>query len=249
MKMATDGTISYADHIYFNYVGKNLASGERVQKLTDYYPDADGNYELVFTVNANMPSFALYLANNVNAASSMTIDNISFERYEIDYTQGYTYDFEEGNSFNFAKITGVGSINLHGFVATNNLLRANETTNSIRIVEDVTINGQTSKALAVNNNLGWSSFFAIQLGYLKAGTYTVDVDLSATADGYSRGTFSYVLNGTTTNFTTKYTTAGRYTFTFTIANDGEVFFKYTDPNTNVKASVNYVDNLTVTKTA
>ena len=249
MTMAADGTISYKDHIYFNYVGKNLASGERVQKLTDYYPNANGKYELVFTVNAKMPSFALYFANNVDAASSMILDNVTFEKYEIDYTKGYTLDFEKGQSFNFANMTGAGAIDLLGFVGTNNLLRANETTNAIRIVEDVTINGQTSKALAVNNNLGWSSYFAIHLGYLKAGTYTIEVDLSATSNGYSRGTFSYMLNGTKTDFATKYTAAGRYTFTFTIATDGEVFFRYTEPGTNVSASVNYVDNLTITKTA
>ena len=249
MTMAADGAISYKDHIYFNYVGKNLASGERVQKLTDYYPNANGKYELVFTVNAKMSSVALYFANNVAAASSMILDNVTFEKYEIDYTKGYTLDFEKGQSFNFANMTGVGAIDLLGFVGTNNLLRANETTNSIRIVEDVTINGQTSKALAVNNNLGWSSYFAIHLGYLKAGEYTIEVDLSATSNGYSRGTFSYMLNGTKTDFATKYTAAGRYTFTFTIATDGEVFFRYTEPGTNVSASVNYVDNLTITKTA
>jgi hypothetical protein len=179
----------------------------------------------------------------------MILDNVTFEKYEIDYTKGYTLDFESGKSFNFANMAGVGAIDLLGFVGTNNLLRANETTNSIRIVEDVTIGEQTSKALAVNNNLGWKSYFAIHLGYLKAGTYTIEVDLSATEDGYSRGTFSYVLNGTNTNLDTKYTAAGRYTFTFTIAADGEVFFRYTDPNKNVTKSVNYVDNLTITKTA
>jgi hypothetical protein len=247
--MAADGSISYTNHIYFNYVGKNLSSGERVQRLPEYYPNANGKYELIFTVNATMPSFALYFANNVENASSMKVDNISFEKYEIDYAKGYTLDFEGGKSFNFANMTGVGAIDLLGFVGTNNLLRKNEDTNAIRIVEDVTINGQTSKALAVNNNLGWKSYFAIHLGYLKAGTYTIEVDLSATEDGYSRGTFSYVLNGTNTNLDTKYTAAGRYTFTFTIAADGEVFFRYTDPNTNVKKSVNYVDNLTITKTA
>ena len=257
MTMSEDGTISYKDHVYFNYIGKNLLSGERVQKLTDYYPDSDGKYELIFTVTANIPNFALYIANNVNAASSLTVDNISFEKDAIDYTKGYTLDFENGKSLNFTTLAGVtigetstdAKIDMFGFVATNNLLRANETTNAIKIDENVTINGQTSKALAVNNNLGWKSYFAINLGYLKAGTYKIEVDLSATSNGYKRGTFAYRLNGIDNDFSTKYTEAGRYEFTFTIATDGEVFFKYTEPNSNVNASVNYVDNLTITKTA
>ena len=262
MTMASNGSISYANDVYFNYVGKNLASGERVQKLADYYPNSNGEYELLFTVTDNIPNFALYLANNVNQASSMTLDNVSFERDAIDYTKGYTLDFENGKSFNWVynkDLVGLNysidntkydaKIDMLGFVTTNNLLRANETTNAIEVVDNVEINGQTSKALAVNNNLGWSSFFAISVGYLTAGTYTIEVDLSATSNGYSRGTFSYMLNGTKTDFSTKYTTAGRYTFTFTIATAGEVFFRYTDPNTNVNKSVNYVDNLTITKTA
>ena len=248
MTMAEDGTVSVASHIYFDYVGKNL-SAERVNTLAEYYPNSDGSYELIFTVNASMTNFCLYFANNVEAASSMTLDAISFEKMTIDYTKGYTFDFEDGVSFNFANTTGAGAIDFLGFVGVSALLRTNETTNAIEIQDNVTINGQTSRALAVNINLGWKTYFAIDLGYLESGTYTIEVDLMATSDGYSRGVFAYVANGTATDFTTAYTGEGRYTFTFTLTEAAEVFFRYREPNTNVNKSTAYMDNLTITKTA
>lgn len=248
LSVAEDGSVAYNDHIYFNYKGKNVSAAS-VQTLSQYYPDSDGNYELTFTVSKKMTNFGLYIANNVEKVSSITLKDISFEKDAIDYTKGYTFDFEKGVSFNAPSMTGIGNINFLGYLATNNLLRNNESTNAIEIVDNVTIGDQQSKALAVNNNLGWKSYFALNLGYLKAGTYSISVDLKATSNGFSRGTFSYRFNDTDTDFSIKYSGEGTYTFTFTIATDGEVFFKYTEPNTNVNASVNYLDNLTITKTA
>lgn len=227
-------TIPADKDIYFDYRGVNT--------LTEFAKANNDTYEIVFSVTKTVENIGLALASNIAETSSITIYQSSFEA--IDYTNGYTLDFEAQMPYMYQNKDGTkAGINVVGFASTD----FEDNAKGYKL-ETITheVNGVADNKCMQAHLWGWDGNIELALGYLQAGTYTVSVYLEG--DAWARGTFGYYTTAAN-NFATKYTAAGTYEFTFTLTEASRVMFTYKDGANGQTNAVVYMDALTITQTA
>ena len=233
---ANNNVTSYGTDIYFNY--KADVEPKTTTSFVSMASNNNGTRELLISIDKDYTNFAIGIANNKDDATyTMTIDNVSMEK--VDYTKGYTVDFEGFGITNSS--SSKGSNEVKGgtvFVNAGNYLYTN-------FIPTLVSNG-TGTALQAKCT-GWGGNFCVNLGYLEAGTYTITVDIAGAKA--SRGGFRVWSAMANTSQSFAYVADGTHTFTFTLSEGDQVLFGYKDAGNNQAAFNLLMDNLTVIKTA
>ena len=243
MTFNADTTVaSYGTDIYFNYTAD--VAPTKTTSFASIASNNNGSRELLITISQDYTNFAIGIANNLSdKAYTMTIDNISMEK--VDYTKGYTVDFENGFNTVATKVyKGSSEVNAGtSRVNAGNYIYANF---APTVVDASIAGGETSKALQTTCN-GWGGNFGVNLGYCEAGTYTITVDIAGSAA--TRGSFRIWSTLAGTYQTVAYSADGKHTFTFTLEAGDQIVFAYKDAANNQSKFTLQMDNLTITKTA
>jgi hypothetical protein len=240
MTMAADGSISQADHIYYDYNDHTVNS---IQTLASN--KVGDTYELIFNFTYDLSDFCLYIANNVDKASSLTIDNISFEK--IDFTTKQTLvNFENGvvaSGYNWQiKPTTQQALLAHADCQNNS---------SVGTIE----NGAYKVALSTG-----MTYSRINLGWFDKGTYTFTIDVKVTNTTNFNGQLRPWAGITNTSDTSKLassteasavatTFSGEWaTYSVTVTLNAARYIKLGVVNGSMNGTV-WMDNITVQKTA
>lgn len=167
----------------------------------------EGNtYTFRFSMTGTYENVAIAIATNTSATGeTITLDNISLTEDNV----LQTIDFENG-VVRWAD-ANLGLMTVKGKATSNvtNTLTSNVATD------------ETGNQYFTVNYKGWGSWSAFNFGYLKAGTYTITMDVKVVS-GTMNGNFIKYVGGKRVAITegVDYTVDGtRYTFTITLDSD------------------------------
>ena len=176
----------------------------------------DGDtYVLRLSVANDYDNFCILLAssNPNTVGESILIDNVSFKKINVIQT----VDFEDGV---VQKIAGNGDTAANvsaGYALTHISTDGN---GAINLPNEIVEDENGNRYFTVNYK-GWSSWSSFNLGFFKAGTYTVTMDVTL-LNGTTNGYFIKRVNNQNVALTegVDYTVDGdKYTFTVTLEED------------------------------